>query len=164
MELKPQPIQWIWKEFQALTVLELYELLQLRQQIFILEQTCLYPDIDGEDFFHHHLLAYSDKKLAGYLRVIPPKYHVKNLVAIGRVVVNSAFRGQGIARKMMLQGIDFCHKNYPNFNIHVSAQQYLEGFYQSLGFKTCSDMYLEDDIPHVAMEINTNSQSTHTTK
>jgi len=156
---KTPSIQWHWRDFNQLSNLELYQLLKLRQDVFVLEQTCLYADIDDEDTHHHHLLGTVDNKLAGYLRVIPKAFHDSGYVAIGRVAVDKNYRGIGLARIMMLESIRYIQTNYPEQNIFVSAQLYLQKFYESLGFTPISEMYLEDDIPHLSMQLNCSSPS-----
>ncbi len=154
MDLKLPPLKWYWKDFEQLTALELYQLLKLRQDVFVLEQTCLYPDIDGEDVNHKHLLSYDQNNLVGYLRVIPPEFHQSGNLAIGRVVTSDSYRGLGVGRLLMEKAIEYCLEQYPKQDIVVSAQHHLEHFYQSLNFNTTSEVYLEDGIPHVAMTLS----------
>ncbi len=152
LETKKLSVEWLWRKFSALSSMELYQLLKLRQDIFVLEQNCLYADIDNQDFYHQHLLAYSGTELIGYLRIIPSKHHSSGCVAIGRVAISRKYRGLGLAREMMEKAMDYCAHNHPSETIFVSAQLYLQSFYQNLGFKTIGDGYLEDDIPHIAMK------------
>lgn len=129
---------------------QVYDLLFLRQSVFMLEQNCLYQDIDIEDASALHL-RYVDKNdaLQGYLRILPPGK--EPLPAIGRVAVKKKARQQGIARAMMEAALEQCQKRYPNQKIRISAQVYLVDFYTSLGFQEVGPEYLEDDIPHQDM-------------
>ncbi len=144
-------IRWQQADFDQLGGRELYLALELRQQVFILEQRCLYADLDGVDFHCGHLLAWFGDSLAGYLRVIPPDVHASGCVAIGRVVVSPAARGAGMGRALMERGMSWCRQRYPGVPLVVSAQAHLQNFYESLGFAVTSDVYLEDGIPHVDM-------------
>lgn len=144
------------KKFELLSTEELYAILQLRCQVFVVEQNCPYLDIDGEnDKLALHLLIYQDNLLAGYCRIIPPQTYDQK-VAIGRVVILPAYRGFGLARKMMDMALNYCHSHYQNQTIYVQAQDYLKDFYASLGFVAISDVYLEDNIPHIDMIMDKN--------
>jgi ElaA protein len=128
----------------------LYAVLAARQAVFIVEQTCPYPDLDGHDAEARHLIAWRDGEVAAYCRVFAPgvKYAEASL---GRVLTTAAFRGTGVGREIVaraLAEIDRCH---PGHGVRISAQQYLERFYGTFGFATVSAPYLEDGIPHVAM-------------
>jgi len=138
--------------FDKLTNRQLYDLLKLRQDVFVVEQECIYPDLDGEDFDHLHLLMHVDAVLVGYLRIIPAEFHSSGCVAIGRVVIAMPFRGQGMALKIMQWAITFCEDKFTGQLIFLSAQEYLIDFYKSLGFTAVSDIYLEDGIPHLGMK------------
>lgn len=144
-------IQWQCLRFEDLTNLQLYSILQARSTVFVLEQNCPYLDADGADLNCHHLCAWTeDGKLAAYLRIVPPglKYAEASL---GRVITSNFARGTGIGKQLLTRGVEQCVALYPSHSIRIGAQQYLEKFYQSFGFVTVSDMYLEDDIPHVEM-------------
>ncbi len=138
--------------FDELNTKQLYELLKLRQDVFIIEQQCIYPELDGEDYNHWHLLATETETVAGYLRIIPADFHSSGCVAIGRVVTRASFRGQGLASKMMQQALEFCQNQFPGQLLFLSAQQQLLDFYKGFGFSAVSDVYLEDGIPHVDMK------------
>lgn len=139
------------KKFELLSCEELYAILQLRCQVFVVEQNCPYLDIDGEnDKQALHLLVYQDNILAGYCRIIPPNHHYQQ-VSIGRVVVSPVYRGFGLARKMMVMALNYCKTHYESQTIYVQAQDYLKDFYASLGFAATSDVYLEDNVPHIDM-------------
>ncbi len=147
-------MQWQWSAFEQLDSHALYAVLAARQQVFILEQTCLYPDIDGIDLGAHHLLGWHEhdgmRRLVAYLRCVPPgvKYPEPSL---GRILTTPAVRGTGSGKALLEQGIAQVATQYPGQRIRISAQQYLQRFYESFGFKVTSDPYDEDGIPHVEM-------------
>lgn len=145
-------INWQWTEFQDLQANEQYQMHFLRQQVFIVEQKCPFQDADGLDLMAWHLLGWkSDSSdLVAYLRVIP--YPDKHLVKIGRIVTSASVRKQGLGKQLMLEVIERIPATFGEVKIEMGAQVYLEKFYQSLGFKTVSEEYLEDGIPHIVME------------
>lgn len=132
----------------------LYELLQFRQAIFVVEQGCAYPDLDGLDRNAHHLLLRSDGELAGCLRLIP--FPEQRRIKIGRVAVAETARGRGLARQMMIEAIARCRRDYPDHAVTVSGQTYLAPFYESLGFVVTSPPYDDYGIPHVDMVLRPN--------
>ncbi|MGN0702806.1 MAG: GNAT family N-acetyltransferase [Lentihominibacter sp.] len=139
------------KGFNELSVRELYELLKLRQDVFVIEQTCIYPDMDGCDFVCYHVLERDETgELAGYLRILPPG-QTFDTVAIGRVLVREDARGRGAARSLMTAALQFIRDTLTQRQVKLSAQQYLIGFYESLGFDIISEGYVEDGIPHIDM-------------
>ncbi len=150
----PSTIDWQFSRFADLTPFDLYDVLAARQNVFILEQTCLYPDIDGYDLEAHHLLGWRDvdgkRQLAAYLRVLAPgaKY---DEMSIGRVITTPAARGSGAGRALLDQGIAHAEALHPGHRIRIGAQQYLERFYASFGFETVSAPYDEDGIMHIDM-------------
>ncbi|GAA0404488.1 GNAT family N-acetyltransferase [Massilia aurea] len=150
----PSTIDWHFSRFADLTPFDLYDVLAARQNVFILEQTCLYPDIDGYDLEAHHLLGWRDvdgkRQLAAYLRVLAPgaKY---DEMSIGRVITTPAARGSGAGRALLDQGIAHAEALHPGHRIRIGAQQYLERFYASFGFQTVSAPYDEDGIMHIDM-------------
>ncbi|MET0402353.1 MAG: GNAT family N-acetyltransferase, partial [Cystobacter sp.] len=137
---------WTWKAFTELTPDELYALLALRQRVFVLEQRCLYPDIDGHDRAAHHLLGLEESRLIAYLRVLPPHTRTPEL-SLGRVVTAPEARAQGLGRLLVQRGIDFIAERFPGAPIHIGAQNHLRRFYESLGFRAAGDVYDEDGIP-----------------
>ena len=143
-------IQYTIKKFEELTNIELYKILQLRQDIFIVEQACIYPDIDDRDEHAYHLTAFEGGKLVGYLRILGKGVAFPE-VSIGRVVVLQTHKGRGIAKKMMRQAIGFIGSELGEKHIRISAQSYAIPFYEGLGFEVVSEEYLEDDIPHAQM-------------
>ena len=146
-----QLIQFKLKSWAELDKSELYQLLQLRAQIFVVEQECAYQDLDGQDPEALHLLASDEHQtLVAYARLYETQIDTKDYVAIGRVCTAETYRGQGISRQLMQQAISYIESNQKK-PITLSAQAYLEQFYQSLGFATVSEPYLEDGIPHIRM-------------
>ncbi|MBC3874816.1 GNAT family N-acetyltransferase [Undibacterium flavidum] len=146
-----QNITWQCCSFSDLTTIQLYTILQARAEVFVLEQNCPYLDPDGADMECQHLMAWTeDQQLAAYLRVVPPGLKFEE-ASVGRVITSKFARGSGIGKQLLIKGIAACQAAYPGSAIRIGAQHYLEKFYQSFGFVTDSDMYLEDDIPHIEM-------------
>jgi ElaA protein len=147
-------ITWQWSGFAGLTVAQLYAMLALRQEVFVLEQTCLYPDIDGLDPEAHHLLGWRDAdgkpELVAHLRCLAPGAKYTEM-SIGRVVTSPAARGTGLGRELVAQGIALARRLHPGHAIRIGAQAHLEAFYASFGFVTVSEPYDEDGILHIDM-------------
>ncbi|MBI9061352.1 MAG: GNAT family N-acetyltransferase [Marinilabiliaceae bacterium] len=141
------------KTFEELRNSELYNMLQLRAEVFVVEQDCVYNDIDGMDQQGLHVLAKVDGKIIGYTRLLKAGTRFET-ASIGRMVVDKDYRFKGYAREIMEYSIGYIHKSWNESIIHISAQQYLKGFYGSIGFKIVTEPYLEDGIPHVGMDIN----------
>lgn len=148
---------WQVKYFNELTIHQLYDLLKLRIDVFVVEQTCFYPDLDSEKntLDRHketlHLLGYQNEKLVAYLRILAQGQSYDEYVSIGRVAVSQESRGTGLGHELMAEGLSLCQQYFPHQHIKISAQEHLIKFYQQQGFEQVSQMYLEDDIPHVAM-------------
>ncbi|MDO4177257.1 MAG: GNAT family N-acetyltransferase [Bacillota bacterium] len=148
----------IIKTFDEMTGRELYEAMRLRQDVFVLEQTCLYPDLDGRDYDCWHVMAFDnakadgDEELVGYLRILPAG-QTFDTIAIGRVLVRENKRYDGIARLMMEKSLHYIKETLGETHVKLSAQQYLIKFYESVGFRIISEGYLEDGIPHIDMEM-----------
>ena len=143
-------INWTLKPFAELTPFELYALLRLRSEVFVVEQQCIFLDMDDKDQVCHHLMGYIGEDLAVSVRVVPPGISYTE-PSIGRVVSSPKYRRIGLGKTLMQQAIEVTEALYGKVPIKIGAQQYLERFYSALGFVTCSEMYLEDDIPHVKM-------------
>lgn len=142
---------WECSPFSVLTNLQLYAILQARSEVFVVEQNCPYLDPDGADVECLHLMAWAEgARLAAYLRIVPPGLKFQE-ASLGRVITSQFARGSGIGKRLLENGIAACQRAYPGHAIRIGAQQYLEKFYQSFGFVTVSDMYLEDGIPHIEM-------------
>ena len=146
--------EWQFSAFGDLSVADLYQVLQQRQDVFILEQTCFYNDFDGLDQDAHHLLGWrtidGKRQLAAYLRVLAPGAKYAEM-SIGRVLTSKAARGSGIGRELLEQGIAHAERLHPGQRIRIGAQRYLEKFYTGFGFVTFSEPYDEDGIMHVDM-------------
>lgn len=143
-------MEWTYKKWQELERDELFDIYKLRVDVFVVEQDCAYPEIDYNDKLVGHLFAYADGQLAAYSRLCPP-HTVYPEVSIGRVICHSNFRGQGLGRELVKRAVEQLQKDFPGQKIKAQAQEYLEYFYKSFGFKTISESYLEDGIPHVDM-------------
>lgn len=143
-------IEYFLKSFDDLSSLELYAILALRSAIFVVEQQCVYQDIDGKDLKSEHLLCFVEGKLAGYTRLLPAGLSYEE-VSIGRVVIDPAFRSFGLGKNLMQNAIVACEKLYETTAIRIGAQYYLKGFYASLGFVAQGEPYDEDGIQHVEM-------------
>lgn len=144
-------VSWTWYRWADLNPDVLYAFLQLRSAIFVVEQQCVFPDMDGRDPFCEHLCGWNEHRvLTAYLRLLPHGVRTPE-VSLGRVVVNEPARHRGIGRAIMLEGLRRCAELYPGNPVKVSAQQYLEPFYESLGFRTVGKPYPEDGIWHVDM-------------
>ena len=141
-------ITWLLSRWTDLDIDTLYNILQLRQSIFIVEQNCPYLDADGQDAHALHLSGIAKDTLCAYARIFPPQ---KDRIAIGRVIVQPAFRGQGLGYTLMKEAHHRAQKTFGIDRFFVSAQQHLAHFYQNLGYQICGNPYLEDDIPHVPM-------------
>jgi ElaA protein len=145
-------MHWHFKTFQELTKDELYELFFLRQTVFIVEQNSAYLDADYKDQDSLHLLGKIDNKLAAYARVLPKDLAYPNAVSLGRVVTANFARKKGLGKELIQQILSYFEKTNNTLPIIISAQQYLEHFYQSFGFQTISEPYDEDGIPHIKMK------------
>lgn len=138
------------KTFEALTKQELYDLLQLRSEVFVVEQDCVYQDVDGKDQKALHVLGYKETKLVAYTRLFKPGDYFKES-SIGRVVVSKNERHFKYGYDIMTSSIHAIKQYYNETLIKISAQLYLKSFYNNLGFQEIGEAYLEDDIPHIAM-------------
>ncbi|MES2267832.1 MAG: GNAT family N-acetyltransferase [Bacteroidota bacterium] len=138
------------KTFANLDVNELYELLRLRSEVFVVEQNCVFLDQDNKDQKCHHILVYADDNLAAYSRLVPAGISY-NEVSIGRVITSPEARGSGLGRKLMELSIAACHDLFGPVNIRIGAQTYALPFYESLGFVAEGERYDEDGIEHIEM-------------
>ena len=143
-------MNFILKKFNELSVDELYDVLHLRQQIFVVEQQCIYLDADGIDKQCLHLLFFIRSELAGYARIIPPGVLYKT-PSIGRVVIDRKYRGNKYAYRMMEKAMALTQAAFKAKKISISAQLYLQEFYEKLGFKKSGEVYLDCDLPHLKM-------------
>lgn len=145
---------WSIKHFKELNTEELWAILRLRQEVFILEQECLYADMDDIDLKAQHLAFWAQEELHAYARLIAPSKS-NQYASIGRVVVTKSMRDLKLGRSLMLRAIKEIEAQHPESAIKIGAQKYLENFYNGLGFSTISDVYIEDGIPHIHMLKNT---------
>ena len=140
-----------FQPFSALSNGDLYGLLWLRSQVFVVEQQINYQDLDGQDMTAHHLMLKAPENvMVAYCRILPPGSACPE-TKIGRVVVDRTWRGRGIARELMRQALSWCHELYPGVAIRISAQKHLMGFYAQHGFQVCTGDYIEEGILHVGM-------------
>ncbi|MEQ8219960.1 MAG: GNAT family N-acetyltransferase [Arenibacter sp.] len=138
------------KRFQELDAQELYDVLQLRSEVFVVEQDCVYQDMDYKDQLALHIIGYKNNRIVAYTRVFKQGDYFKE-ASIGRVVVRKSERQYGYGLEIMEASIATIFKNFGTMLIHISAQKYLTKFYTSLGFRVVGEEYLEDGIPHVGM-------------
>ena len=138
------------KTFEDLTTEELYEILKLRNEVFVVEQNCFYQDCDDKDKKAHHLFCEDKGQIVSYLRIYG-KNPAKDEFSIGRVAVKQDYRGKGLARKMMNQAIEFIKNDLKTKTISISAQSYLIDFYETFGFTVTSKEYFDAGILHVDM-------------
>lgn len=143
-------IQWQLKSFEELTPHQLYQLLRLRSEVFVVEQQCIFLDMDNKDQQCYHLLGWKGELLAASTRLVPPGISYPEM-SIGRVVSSPQVRGTGIGRELMEVSIKACYELWDKASIRIGAQCYLENFYKSLGFEPEGEIYLEDGIPHIEM-------------
>ena len=152
-------ITWTLLPFSSLTTHQLYALLKLRTNVFVVEQNCPYPELDDKDTKQdvYHLLGYqqlddgqSEPELVAYARLLPPGVSYPQ-VSIGRVAVAESARGQKLGHALVDEALKGCEQAWPGQDIQIGAQVYLEAFYKSFGFTRQSEDYLEDGIPHVDM-------------
>lgn len=150
---KPIQLNWTAKYFNQLTTNELYELIKLRIDIFVVEQTCYYPDLDEKDRHGEslHLCGYDGDKLVAYARILPNNLSFKGCSSIGRVALLEDYRGQGLADILVAKSIELCQTQWPELDIKIGAQSHLTNLYRRHGFEIDSDEYLEDGIPHINM-------------
>lgn len=143
-------MNFILKDFTALSVKELFEIYKLRSEIFVVEQNCVYQDIDNKDLLSFHLMLIGKEELIGYCRILPPGTSYKEC-SIGRVAIKREFRSKGSGKFLMNQCIHKTLELFNNQDIIISAQSYLLKFYSDLGFRAEGEHYLEDEIPHIKM-------------
>jgi ElaA protein len=143
-------ISWNIKKFDELSPAELYAILQLRSEVFVVEQNCVYQDLDDKDQPCWHFMGWRENKLLAYTRIIPPGISYDE-ASIGRVVTSPSARGEGLGKELMERSISQVETLIGKVPIRIGAQLYLLQFYTSLGFIQTSDIYLEDGIEHIEM-------------
>jgi len=138
------------KTFNELSTKELYQILRLRSEVFVVEQDCVYQDVDNKDQKALHVIGVKEGEVVAYTRVFKPGDYFEN-VSIGRVVVSKEQRKYGLGKQIMLASLAAIDEKFPNKHIEISAQSYLLKFYKELGFSPFGEEYLEDGIPHTRM-------------
>lgn len=152
-----QNMDWICKAFDQLTPFELYDIIKLRNEVFVVEQNCVFQDADDKDQKCFHLMGKVGKDLAAYARLVP-KGVSYNKTSIGRIVTSPAFRSKGAGRALVNAAIEQCKVLFGEQDLKIGAQLYLKSFYRSFGFQQTSNVYDEDGIPHIEMVRSVNSQ------
>ena len=143
-------LHWLCKPFSELSPAELYQAMQLRQEVFVYEQKCAYVDADGKDPSSFHVFGYYEKELAAYSRILPPGVAYDE-PSIGRVVTSRRFRRHGFGMELMARSVDECERLFGKCAIRIGAQMYLLRFYKRFGFEPVGDPYVEDGIDHIHM-------------
>ncbi|MGM0751725.1 MAG: GNAT family N-acetyltransferase [Bacillota bacterium] len=143
-------MNWKLKSFNELSTHELYGILQVRTQVFVVEQQCPYMEVDGKDLHAYHLYKEENGEVVAYARLLPPGVSYKE-PSIGRVLVKEDYRGKGLASELVKRGLDFIHDKLGERIVKIQAQEYLREFYGSYGFRAITETYLDDGIPHIDM-------------
>ncbi len=145
-------ITWYHKHFKNLLTTELYQILQLRNEVFIVEQNCPFQDLDDKDFKCYHLMGFDtdSQKVMAYTRIVPAGVSYEE-ASIGRVVTSPLARGSGIGKQLMQKSIELLEELYGGVSIKIGAQLYLKKYYESFGFEQLDEIYLEDGIEHILM-------------
>lgn len=149
---KVSGLDWHWHVLEQMTPVLLYDLLAFREAVFVVEQNCIYHELDGLDKCAHHLVGLHNETVVACLRVIPPGPGETRL-RIGRVAVSVEWRKCGLASEMMGLAIDKVTQDYPECGVFLDAQSYLQTFYENLGFHVSGEEFLEDGIPHIPMTL-----------
>jgi len=147
MDLK---LNWHFKTFDELSKQELYDILRIRNEVFVVEQRCCYPDLDGKDQKSHHLCGYLNGELMAFARILPAGLSYE-FASIGRIAVSGKGRGKGFGIELLNESIAKLEMLYGKSVIRIGAQLYLKRFYESFGFRQTSEVYLEDEIEHIQM-------------
>ena len=143
-------INWTVKKFDELSLHDLYAILRLRSEVFVVEQNCVFLDMDNKDQLCYHLMGWENNSLAAYTRLVPPGTSYE-FSSIGRVVTSSSARGSGIGKLLMEKSIEEVENLFGKTPIKIGAQLYLREFYTSFGFRQAGDIYVEDGIDHIEM-------------
>jgi ElaA protein len=146
-------IQWKCKSFNELTNEELYKILQLRNEVFIVEQNCPYQDCDNKDLKSFHLTAWEGDSIVAYSRILPPGISYSNAASIGRVVTSPSARGQRLGKELMSRSLENLYRLFGHVPVTIGAQLYLKKFYESFSFLQQGNIYIEDGIQHITMEL-----------
>lgn len=148
--IKTNALEQRWAKFNELSAQEFYAIAKLRQEVFIIEQACIYADLDDLDPLTHHLMLMQENNLTAYTRVLPPDTS-EDPVYFSRVAVALSYRKQGLGTQLIQCVLEYIEDQFPRQEIVISAQNYLEKFYNKFGFERLSLPYTEDGIPHIAM-------------
>ena len=143
-------VRWKCKKFDDLTPAELYAIIRLRNEVFVVEQNCVFQDADNKDQGSWHLMGMKDNDLVAYTRLLPAGLAYTE-ASIGRVINSSIVRGTGVGKELMQRSIQELYQLWGKQPIRIGAQLYLKKFYESFGFQHTSEIYLEDDIEHIEM-------------
>ena len=145
-------IRWQDLHHSELDVPTLYAILQLRSEVFVVEQRCAYQDVDGDDLVseNRHILGWRDGTLVAYARILKSE-HDDEPVVIGRVIVDASLRGEKLGQQLMSQALASCQQHWPDKALYLGAQAHLQPFYQRFGFIPVTAVYDEDGIPHIGM-------------
>jgi ElaA protein len=138
------------KSFYDLTPIELYAMMRLRNEVFVVEQNCVFQDADNKDQKCHHLMLWQDSSLAAYARLVPPGFSYPEM-SIGRIITSGTVRGSGMGTVLMRHALEECQRLFGTGPIRIGAQVYALPFYEKFGFKADGEHYDEDGIPHVEM-------------
>jgi ElaA protein len=149
-------IDWKLKFFNELSPDELYAIIRLRNEVFVVEQNCVFQDADNKDQTSYHVMGWKENELVAYSRLVPAGISYSE-PSIGRVVTSPSARSLGLGKDLMRRSIYLLHETWGKLNIKIGAQLYLEQFYNSLGFQRTSEIYMEDGIEHIEMQLNTPS-------
>lgn len=144
-------VNWICKKFEELTPHELYAILQLRNEVFVVEQNCVFQDADNKDQRSYHLMGFDRQGLVAYSRIVPAGIAYDSMPSIGRVVTSMRVRREGAGKILMQKSIEELKKLFGETSVKLGAQLYLKKFYESFGFVQSGAVYLEDGIPHIEM-------------
>lgn len=145
-------MNWSFKSYEALSKEDLYDILALRAEVFVVEQDCPYQDVDYKDQKSHHVLARDPNQLlVGYTRIPAPDVSYNGIPAIGRVITKENARGTGLGHELILKSLEYIQELYGNIDVKLSAQSHLVGYYGKHGFASTGKEYLEDGIPHTEM-------------
>jgi ElaA protein len=145
-------VSWQCKFFTELTNFELYKILQLRNEVFIVEQNCVYQDCDDKDLKAYHFMGWDDSKLVAYTRLLDKGISYSDAASIGRVITSPSVRGKNVGKELMTNSIAEVYRLFGKIPIRISAQFYLKRFYESFSFVQYSDVYMEDGIEHIGMK------------
>ena len=145
-------VNWEWKKIDDFSAKEMHEVLYERTKVFVVEQNCVYQEVDELDLNSWHLVGKNNNKFIAYARIIFPGVKT-NMPSIGRVLVNINYRNMGIAKELLTECLNKCRIEYPNTTIYLQAQFRLKAFYESFGFKTVGDVYDDEGIDHIDMQL-----------